>query len=89
MKKPPEIPTAFILLSFRIKLRCYRKTGRNHEMMAFIFPSVFFPLRRYIITFMISKERKICNLKALSQILGLIESLYFKQGINGITSAER
>jgi hypothetical protein len=38
-------------------------------MVAFIFPPVFFPLRRYIITLMISKERKICDFESLGQIL--------------------
>ena len=58
-------------------------------MMTFILPCILIPLRRDIFALMICKERKICDLEALSQVLRLIESLNLEKGIHSSTAAQR
>ena len=58
-------------------------------MMILILPTVFIPLRTHILPLVVSTESEICDRESLCKILGLIEGLYCKQCIHGITAAYR
>lgn len=57
------------LLLVRIEFGSDREAGSDHEMVIFVLPCILVPLRRNIGTLMIGKERQICDLNSLSQIL--------------------
>ena len=58
---------SFLLI--RIEFGSDGEAGSNHEMVIFVLPGILVPLRRNIGTLMVGKERQICDLDSLSQIL--------------------
>ena len=75
-------------LCARIEFRSDRQAGRDDEMMSFVFPCIFVPFRRDVVSGMVGKEREVCDRETLRKILGLIECLYLEKGIYGISSAQ-
>ena len=57
------------LFLVRIEFRSDGEAGGDHKMMILILPGILVPLRRNIGALMIGKERQICDLDSLSQIL--------------------
>ncbi len=64
-----KVHRTFVLLLERIELRRYRETGRDHEMVTFVFPCILIPFRRDVVALMISKECQICDRETLGKIL--------------------
>ncbi len=58
-------------------------------MVAFVLPAVLVPFGAYERTGMVGYKSQICNLDSLGEILGLIESLDFEEGVDSGLTADR